>query len=63
MSDSLSKFVNVGGRRFKRFWPLNRAVTDDSVRCIFCGQIDEPDVHEMTACHGLRIVTFEKAPA
>lgn len=50
MSERLTKTVLFAGRRYARFIPYPQEITDDTVRCFFCGQIDEPEVHIMSAC-------------
>lgn len=42
--------ITIGERRFRRFIPYPGPVTDDTGRCIKCGQIDEPDYHIPQAC-------------
>lgn len=45
-----SAFIAIGGRRYRRFIVFPSPVTDGTVRCIFCGQIDEPEVHVDRDC-------------
>ena len=40
--------ITVGGRTFSRFIRHPKAVRDGTVRCISCGQIDEPQYHTLT---------------
>lgn len=42
--------VTFGGRTYRKFIAYPARVTDGSVRCIFCGQIDEPEAHEGHLC-------------
>ena len=44
------KTIKVGSRRFRRFIQWPKEVTDDTCRCIRCGQIDEPELHIKQAC-------------
>lgn len=44
------KTIKVGRRRYRRFMPYPGPVTDDTCRCIRCGQIDEPGLHISEAC-------------
>lgn len=47
MGDRVEK-ISFGGRQVSRFIRHPKAVRDGTVRCIACGQIDEPDWHTMT---------------
>lgn len=42
--------ITVGLAQYQRmiFYPAE--VTDGTVRCFACGQIDEPDIHDMAIC-------------
>jgi hypothetical protein len=44
--------ITIGRRKYRKFWPttFTEPVTDGTVRCIFCGQIDEPEFHENSKC-------------
>lgn len=43
-------FINIGNKRYREFWPLGKPVTDGTVRCYSCGQIDESGFHEKHYC-------------
>lgn len=43
-------FVLIHGKYYVRFWPMCLTPTDGTVRCIFCGQIDEPEIHQGALC-------------
>lgn len=49
---ALSPRVKYAGRSFRRFVAPGERDGGSVVRCIFCGQIDEPEVHESFACRG-----------
>lgn len=40
--------IRIGNRDYTRFIPYPKAVRDGTVRCITCGQIDEPEYHTLT---------------
>lgn len=42
--------ITVGGHEYRRFIPYPEPVTDGTTRCIACGQIDEPGVHDDEQC-------------
>lgn len=42
--------ITVDGKEYTKFLPITKAVRDGTVRCIFCGQIDEPKYHDDRAC-------------
>lgn len=46
------ELITIEGRDYLKFWPrkLSDPVTDGTLRCIFCGQIDEPEFHEADKC-------------
>jgi len=44
--------IDIGGKEVLRFHPLGKKVRDRTVRCIACGQIDEPEWHEAKWCPG-----------
>jgi hypothetical protein len=42
--------ITVDGRVYRRFIPYPEPVEDGTSRCIACGQIDEPQVHDNELC-------------
>ena len=46
----MAETITVGGREYRKFIPYPERITDGTCRCIFCGQIDEPDYHEGRLC-------------
>jgi hypothetical protein len=42
--------IQIGRRSYRKFIPYPQEVRDGTVRCIFCGQIDEPEYHEGKYC-------------
>ena len=42
--------IQIGNRTYTKFLPYPKAVRDGTVRCIACGQIDEPKYHEDEHC-------------
>lgn len=42
--------VTIAGRKYLKFIPYPKPVTDGTVRCFMCGQIDEPEYHDDTCC-------------
>jgi len=42
--------IEIDGVRYRRFIPYPEPVTDGTVRCFFCGQIDEPRWHVAADC-------------
>ena len=40
--------ITIGHREYSRFIMHPKAVRDGTVRCICCGQIDEPEYHDLT---------------
>jgi len=48
------KMIRVNHRPYRKhiFYPA--VVNDDTVRCISCGQIDEPEYHDMDECVAVR---------
>lgn len=49
MSKPVEKIV-IKGRSYSKFirWP--EKVRDGTVRCVACGQIDEPEYHDADLC-------------
>lgn len=46
--------IEFGGRTYRRFIPYPGPVKDGSLRCIDCGQIDEPFAHDDELCRSIR---------
>lgn len=44
------EMILIGGKEYRKFIPHPGPVTDDTCRCITCGQIDEPDYHDDAIC-------------
>jgi hypothetical protein len=42
--------IEINGTNYRRFIPYPQPVTDGTVRCFFCGQIDEPQWHVDEDC-------------
>jgi hypothetical protein len=42
--------IEINGRTYRRFIPHPQVVDDGTVRCIFCGQIDDDPWHDMKLC-------------
>lgn len=42
--------ITVDGREYRRFIPYPEPITDGTTRCIACGQIDEPRIHDDEQC-------------
>jgi len=42
--------VRIGGKTHLRVWPRDKPITDGTVRCMFCGQIDEAEYHDNRRC-------------
>lgn len=42
--------ITIGSRQLVQFIPFPQPVRDGTVRCIACGQIDEPEYHDNTLC-------------
>lgn len=49
MTKPVEKIV-IGGREYSKFIPYPKAVRDGTLRCIACGQIDEPEYHDSNLC-------------
>jgi hypothetical protein len=46
--------ITIGRREYSRFIPYPKQVRDGTVRCIACGQIDEPEYHTLTCEDALK---------
>lgn len=46
--------IEIGGRTYRKFIHYPKPVRDGTVRCISCGQIDEPEWHDEQLCPALR---------
>ena len=44
------KVIIINGRKYRKFIPYPEAVEDGTLRCIRCGQIDEPEYHDDALC-------------
>jgi hypothetical protein len=44
------KFVQIGGRNFRRIIAHPKPVNDGTCRCIQCGQIDDEPWHDNAIC-------------
>mgnify|MGYP000656251172 CR=1 FL=1 len=42
--------ITFGGRTYRKFIRYPGPVTDGTVRCFACGQIDEDGAHDPTLC-------------
>jgi hypothetical protein len=42
--------IQIGSKSYRKFIPWPKPVTDGTVRCMACGQIDEPQWHDDSAC-------------
>lgn len=49
------RYIQIGNRKYRRFIPYPNRVRDGTVRCITCGQIDEPEYHTLTCEEALRV--------
>lgn len=50
MSSTSATHIMVGRRRVRRFIHHPKPVNDGTVRCLACGQIDEPGYHDVALC-------------
>lgn len=50
MSSTSPTHIMVGRRRVRRFIHHPKPVNDGTVRCLACGQIDEPGYHDVALC-------------
>lgn len=62
MSRKVEKII-IDGRELTRFIPYPKAVRDGTVRCIQCGQIDEPEYHTLTCEEALKHQSDAKVAA
>lgn len=46
--------LKIGGRTYRKFIRYPEKVRDGTVRCIACGQIDEPEYHDAELCQAAR---------
>lgn len=46
--------ITIGGRDYSRFIAYPKTVRDGTVRCITCGQIDEPEYHTLTCAEAVQ---------
>lgn len=46
----LSEKIDIGGRAYQRLIPYPATVSDGTLRCIRCGQIDEEPWHDRELC-------------
>ena len=53
MGRSVEK-IAFGGREVSRFIAHPKQVRDGTVRCIACGQIDEPEYHTLTCLDAIQ---------
>lgn len=51
--------INIGGLRYRKFVPYPEPIEDGTIRCIFCGQIDEPVYHDDRLCPACTVQTKE----
>lgn len=42
--------IQIGSKSYRKFIPYPKPVRDGTVRCIACGQIDEPEYHDNALC-------------
>lgn len=42
--------IMVDGVSYRRFIPFPQKITDRTLRCISCGQIDEDEIHDEKLC-------------
>lgn len=42
--------ITIGSRTYRKFIPYPKPIRDGTVRCMACGQIDEPEYHEDALC-------------
>lgn len=44
--------ITINGREYQKFWTgsFSNPVSDGTVRCIFCGQVDDQGYHEDAKC-------------
>lgn len=47
---AVHEMIVIGGRSYRRFVHWGAPVRDGTVRCIRCGQIDEPPWHDDEIC-------------
>lgn len=45
-----SDTIEIDGRTYRKFIRYPHPVRDGTVRCIRCGQIDEPEYHDDALC-------------
>ena len=45
--------ITIGRREYSRFIRHPKQVRDGTVRCIACGQIDEPEYHTLTCAEAI----------
>jgi hypothetical protein len=46
----MREFIEIDGRKYRKFIPYPGPVDDGTLRCIACGQIDEPEHHDDALC-------------
>lgn len=49
----MSEKIIIDGRSYAKFIPFPRQIRDGTLRCIGCGQIDEPAYHDDSLCGGM----------
>lgn len=49
-TDAHEPTITIGGQTYRKFIPYPAPVDDDTLRCIACGQIDEPEYHDPKLC-------------
>lgn len=51
--------IEIDGESYARFIPYPGPVRDGTVRCICCGQIDEPEYHTLTCAEAIAVLGAE----
>ncbi len=55
--------ITIGSRQYSKFIRYPKQVRDGTVRCICCGQIDEPGYHDDSLCRPFREAAYAGASA
>ena len=48
------EYIKIDGRRYRKFIHFPEEVTDGTLRCIACGQIDDEPWHDPDICEAER---------